>query len=96
VIYPWPQQLPNLSRPSRAETVWAEWAEKNRVDFINLFRDFARLGSPDEIRRDYYLRNDWHRNARGNALVAGLLLDSYGALILPPPRGPQKTAGSAP
>jgi hypothetical protein len=96
VIYPWPQQLPNLSRPSRAETVWAEWAEKNRVDFINLFRDFARLGSPDEIRRDYYLRNDWHWNARGNALVAGLLLDSYGALILPPPRGPQKTAGSAP
>jgi len=96
VVYPWPQQLAYLSRPSRAETIWKEWAENHRVDFINLFRDFARLGSPEEIRREYYLQNDWHWNDRGNALVAGLLLDSYGSLLLPPPRGPRKTAGSPP
>ena len=67
VVYPWPQQLPYLSRPSRAETVWAEWASANRADFINLFREFSRLGDPTTIQREYYLQKDWHWNARGHA-----------------------------
>jgi hypothetical protein len=84
MIYPWPQQLPHLSRPSRAETVWQKWAANHGVDFINLFRDFARMDSPDEILKKYYLQNDWHWNDRGNAVVADLLLHSYRALVLPP------------
>lgn len=92
MVYPWPQQLPHLGRPSRAETVWADWAKENRVDFINLFRDFSRLGPAESIQKNYYLQNDWHWNDRGNAFVAGLLLDSYRPLILPPKKLPRQTS----
>ena len=89
MVYPWPQQLPYLAQPSRAETVWEDWAKENRVDFINLFRDFSRLGPAEMIQKNYYLQKDWHWNDRGNALVARLLLDTYRPLIWPP----EKTTG---
>ena len=96
LVYSWPQQLPYLSRPSRAETVWAEWASANRADFINLFREFSRLGDPTTIQREYYLQKDWHWNARGHAWVAELLLGRFRPMIVPPekPASPPVWTGS--
>lgn len=93
VVYPWPQQLSRLSRPSRAETVWADWAEQNRASFISLFPDFSELGDAEFIRENYFLQNDSHWNERGHAKVAELLLGKYRALILPAAKGRGRAGG---
>ena len=76
VVYPWPQQLPQLTHKSRAEVVWGEWAKKHNANFISLFPLFATAGNPVEVRKKYYWENDAHWNEEGHRLVAEALLQN--------------------
>lgn len=53
------------------EREWTEFAARENIPLLNLFPPFQALpGTPDEVRRDYYIPGDVHWNDRGHRLVA--------------------------
>lgn len=74
VVYPWPQQVRAGTKPSRAETEWAAWANANGAQFISLFPLFVNSTPAEEILLRYYWKNDAHWNEEGHRLVAEALL----------------------
>jgi len=83
MVYPWPQQLPHLGKPSRAEIIWGDWARENRADFISLYPHFCKEGKAEEIRERYYWKNDAHWNEEGQRFVAETLLKDHLGAIRP-------------
>jgi len=83
VVYPWPQQVRAGTKPSRAETEWANWAKENGVQFISLFGVFVNQAPAEQIIRKYYWKNDAHWNEEGHRLVADALLDGNSGIQIP-------------
>jgi hypothetical protein len=72
VIYPWPTQLVSKRVPSRAETVFQDFAARHDISLINAFPAFRML--PDW--RSHFIAGDSHWNADGHRLMAELVASS--------------------
>ena len=75
VVYPWKHQIIHGDLNSRQVTIWKPWAEKNGVDFINVFPDF--INGDESASTKYFLDGDVHWNEAGHELVAKRLINIY-------------------
>lgn len=75
-VYPWPDQIARRDLPSKQETFWREWSQRNGARFIDYFPSFLGQGSPDEALRACFIPGDVHWNAEGHRRIAdGFLAD---------------------
>ena len=75
-VYPWPTQIYSRDLDSIQVKIWSEWAEKNRVGFINLFPAFVSMDEKTNRRtlETYFFPQDMHWNAAGHEKVANEFL----------------------
>ena len=83
VVYPWPQQVKEGTRPSWCETEWSHWAQENNAQFISLFPVFVNKEPASQVIAKYYWKNDAHWNEEGHRLVAEALLQPREGIRLP-------------
>ena len=57
---------------TKVQKIWREWAEKRRVDLIDLFPAFSVPGAAQ-----YYIPRDGHWDEQGHRLVAEILLQNF-------------------
>jgi hypothetical protein len=69
VIFPRQEYSMEGTSETKVQKIWREWAEKRRVDLIDLFPTFS---VPDAAR--YYIPKDGHWDEQGHRLVAEILL----------------------
>ncbi len=70
VLYPWPVQLQSRRKPSIYETIFIDFADRNRIPVTNLTPYFRSL----PVWRDHFLADEVHWNELGHRLVATHLL----------------------
>jgi hypothetical protein len=70
VIYPSPYQLIDSNLTGIQVTFWRAFAEKRRIDFLNLFPVFIGSEPPETVYAKYFIKGDIHWNEAGNRLVA--------------------------
>jgi lysophospholipase L1-like esterase len=75
VVYPWKAQIYAKDIPSKQETIWSSFAQKNGIGFLDLFPAFINNESPEIIFDKYFFPGDDHWNDSGHALVAKIVLD---------------------
>lgn len=71
VVYPWPQQITHNDLESKHVAYWKEFADNQKMQFINLFPTFFAHQKNENL-----FIKDSHFNARGHTLVAQELLNS--------------------
>jgi lysophospholipase L1-like esterase len=69
-VYPWPNQIFADDLESIQVSFWRDFAERNRIGFLNLFPDFINEEPPETQYGRYFILGDAHWNAAGHALVA--------------------------
>jgi hypothetical protein len=75
-VYPWPRQVDERNPENNHVLLWKEFADKNRIKFINLYPIFMS-STPEKVIDQYYLRNDFHFNEAGNSLIASEFIRWY-------------------
>ena len=76
-VYPWPNQILNADIESIQVTHWREFAEKEEIDFINMFPGFFDLGEPHAVVEGYFVKGDFHWNNHGHQVAASIVLDAW-------------------
>ena len=72
VIFPRQEYSMEGTSETKVQKIWREWAEKRRVDLIDLCPAFS---VPDAAR--YYIPKDGHWDEQGHRLVAEILLQYF-------------------
>jgi lysophospholipase L1-like esterase len=72
VIFPRQEYSMEGTSETKVQKIWREWAEKRRVDLIDLFPAFS---VSDAAR--YYIPKDGHWDEQGHRLVAEILLQNF-------------------
>jgi hypothetical protein len=72
VIFPRQEYSMEGKRETKVQKIWREWAERRRVDLIDLFPAFS---VPDAAR--YYIPGDGHWDEQGHLLVAETLWENF-------------------
>ncbi len=75
VIYPWKNQIKRKETNSAHVRIWQAFAQKHRINFIDLFPAFFKQ-SPDTFCEVHYIFGDVHWNKNGHLFVADLLMSS--------------------
>jgi lysophospholipase L1-like esterase len=75
-VYPWPDQIWRQDRDSLQVTAWKQWAEVERVDFIDFFPAFFAEPAQQVLAR-YFIPGDEHFSAEGHRLVATAFLRQF-------------------
>ena len=82
VVYPYPGQVVHDTADSRQVRIWRQWCQDKCKRFISVFPAFlaAKEQCPRSEPGCWYLDNfvfgDFHYSAAGNALIAGVVMDS--------------------
>src|SRR5262249_46774377 len=69
-VYPWPDQILHRDLDSRQVVFWKEFCEREKVPFVDYFRDFIAGRLPQEVIQKYFINGDFHWNADGHARIA--------------------------
>ncbi|MDH5749197.1 MAG: SGNH/GDSL hydrolase family protein, partial [Rhodospirillales bacterium] len=67
-VYPWPDQIYEKDEQSLQVTYWRKWADRENVQFINLFPPFFG-NDPVETIRNNFIPGDYHWNENGHRLI---------------------------
>lgn len=82
VVDPWPAQLAHDSVDSRQVRIWQEWCQGRCKRFVTMFpaffavKDSCSRMQPGCWYLNYFLFGDTHYNSAGDAIVAGVLVQS--------------------
>lgn len=76
VAYPWPDQLGEAGLHGPHIDPLRRFARDRGLGFVDLYRDFAKLGPPDSVRAGYFIPGDVHWNREGNRVVSEALTAS--------------------
>jgi hypothetical protein len=79
-VYPQPAQIYFNDIGSVQERIWARWAMRHGVDFIDYFPYFIDIQSEKaraKAIKKYFIKGDIHWNAEGHALVADRWLEYF-------------------
>ena len=81
VVYPHISQVWHEDLNSKHVKIWKSFAEKNNINFINLFPLFVEENIEDdrkiEILKENYIIDDGHFNKKGNKKIAKYILNNH-------------------
>lgn len=69
-VYPWECQIRLRELSCMQVEIWKEFCDSRKISFINYFPDFITDEKPKEVINKYFIKNEFHWNEAGHALIA--------------------------